>query len=140
VSEPAATAPAASPWPRRLAWLLPALAWAALIFWVSSQSNPFPRLTLRVSDKILHAIEYGALGVAVTWGLHRAWLALASAAAWAVVVGSAYGLTDEIHQAFVPHRSAELGDWAADTVGAALGALLAYAGLRWWRSRANLRA
>lgn len=35
-----------------------------------------------------------------------------------VVFSSLYGLSDEIHQAFVPGRSPEWGDWLADTAGA----------------------
>ena len=41
----------------------------------------------------------------------------------AVVTASAYGLTDEVHQAFVPLRDASWQDWLADTVGAALAAV-----------------
>jgi VanZ family protein len=63
---------------------------------------------------------------------------LPRAARWAALLGSLYGLTDEFHQRFVPHRSAELGDWAADTLGAALGALLAWLVLRRFGSRASI--
>jgi len=72
------------------------------------------------------------------WGLTRAGMATSSAGIWAVVLGSAYGLTDEIHQAFVPGRSADPRDWVADTAGAVLGALLAVAYLRRREARARL--
>lgn len=41
----------------------------------------------------------------------------------AVVLASAYGITDEIHQIFVPGRMCDPLDWAVDTAGAALGAV-----------------
>ena len=41
----------------------------------------------------------------------------------AVLLASAYGITDEIHQIFVPMRSCDPADWAVDTVAALIGAL-----------------
>ena len=48
---------------------------------------------------------------------------LMRAAAWAVVIASLYGVTDEIHQLFVAGRTATASDWLTDTVGAVAGAL-----------------
>ena len=48
----------------------------------------------------------------------------------AIVVASAYGVTDEFHQLFVPGRACDPVDWMVDTAGAALGALLAHVALR----------
>ena len=45
------------------------------------------------------------------------------AAAIASVAASLYGITDEIHQIFVPLRSCDPADWAVDTVAACLGAI-----------------
>lgn len=42
----------------------------------------------------------------------------------ATVLASAYGISDEIHQIFVPTRSCDPLDWVVDTVTALLGALL----------------
>ena len=41
----------------------PPLVYMALIFHFSSEPNPLPELTRRVSDTILHTIEYGGLAV-----------------------------------------------------------------------------
>lgn len=41
----------------------------------------------------------------------------------AVLVASLYGVTDEIHQLFVPGRFCDPVDWAVDTMGAFVGAL-----------------
>jgi VanZ family protein len=133
-------APPEDPPPRwwlALYWLLPAIAYAALIFWLSSQPNPLPRLSNRINDKLLHLVEYAAFAAVATWGLSHL-VRLPRAARWAALIGSFYGATDEFHQRFVPHRSADVADWLADTVGAALGALLAWLILRRWRSRASI--
>ena len=45
------------------------------------------------------------------------------AAVLAIVTASVYGLTDEVHQAFVPLREASWQDWLADTMGAVIGAI-----------------
>jgi VanZ family protein len=41
----------------------------------------------------------------------------------AILTASAYGLTDEVHQAFVPLREAGWQDWLADTIGATVAAV-----------------
>ena len=37
------------------------------------------------------------------------------------LLASLYGVSDEVHQAFVPFRNSSWLDWLADTVGAVLG-------------------
>jgi len=131
-----------APW-RRLAWLVPALGYAALMFWLSSLSNPLPFLPRAIFtfDKLLHAGEYAGLAFLLALGLDRVTsCGPACAAAVAVALGSFFGLTDELHQALVPGRSADLLDWAADTVGAAVGGILAAVVLRRWGTRASIRA
>lgn len=36
---------------------------------------------------------------------------------WSAVITIIYGITDEVHQYFVPNRSAEVQDWLADVIG-----------------------
>jgi len=130
-----------APTPRRLLWLLPALAYAALIFWLSHQPNPLPALTLEVSDKLLHAVEYAGLAALLVLGLtHLGTMGLRRAALLAVALAVAYGGTDELHQAFVPNRDASWLDWAADSTGALVGGILAVPFLRRWGARASIRA
>jgi len=129
------------PPPPRLAWILPAVAYSAVIFWLSHQPNPLPSLTAQLSDKLLHAVEYAGLAGLLALGLGRlrpdrlAWAALL-----AMALASAYGLTDELHQAFVPGRDASLLDWAFDGIGAVVGGILAVPCLRRWGSRASIPA
>ena len=44
-----------------------------------------------------------------------------------IIFTSLYAVTDEIHQIFVEGRSCELRDWAIDTLGAVLGAVMFWA-------------
>lgn len=77
-----------------------------------------------LSDKFLHIAAYAPLGVLVLRALTGGRLA---AITWpralaAVALSVLYGLTDEIHQLYVPGRTADPLDLLADGVGAALGA------------------
>lgn len=76
-----------------------------------------------------HFVEYLIFGGLLTNAL-RWHMSLRRAALLAIALASAYGVTDEIHQIFVPMRSCDLLDWAVDTVAGAAGALIACAILR----------
>lgn len=106
-----------------LAWV-PAAAWAAAIFLVSSRpSVAIPGFWS--ADKLLHFGAYALLGLLVSYGSDRSGMA----PRWAVAIGCLYGASDEIHQAFVPGRSADPADWAADALGVLAGTFV-YARLR----------
>jgi len=114
---------------RAAAGFLPALAFAALVFYLSSLENPLPALAGLLWDKALHATEYGALGALLAWPLAR--VAPRRAFALALLLASGYGASDELHQRYVPGRDADVRDWVADTAGGALGAAAAL----WLRRR-----
>ncbi|MEO8341360.1 MAG: VanZ family protein [Nitrospirota bacterium] len=107
----------------------PVALYAGMIFYLSAQSHPeeqLPSFLLKdVSDKVLHAVEYGILAVlccrAFRWAAGPAVARQAIVAA--IVAASVYGVTDEVHQFFVPFRESSWLDWLADTAGAAIGAL-----------------
>ena len=103
-------------------WLPPILYMLA-IFYVSSQSNPAPAVTAIVWDKLLHTTEYAGLALLLCRALRGEGLRWAAALAVAIVLASAYGASDEVHQRFVPQRDSDVRDWAADTVGASIGAI-----------------
>lgn len=138
--EGAAPRPAAG-WSRLRAWL-PPLAWAAAIAWESSRSNPLPPALEGIlsQDKLLHAAAYAALALLLARALWRTGVGARRWPAIAVALASAYGVTDEVHQLFVPNRSADPRDWVADTLGAAVAAALAALVLRWRGARARVRA
>ena len=115
-----------------LAWL-PALLYMLLIWWLSSQQVALPIDSIPLRDKGVHLAEYAVLGacfahaVAMTWpgrGLRGA------LTAWLLATG--FGLLDELHQAFVPGRSADILDLAADALGAAVAVIVV------WILRAHL--
>jgi VanZ family protein len=107
----------------------PVIGYAAVIFYFSSLPHPEDRLPdllfKQVSDKVLHMVEYAILGGlcyrAFRWASGP--MAAGRAVVLAILTASLYGLTDELHQVFVPAREAGWLDWLADTAGAAVGAV-----------------
>ncbi len=108
---------------------VPVALYAGAIFYLSAQSHPdeqLPSFLLEdISDKVLHAVEYAVLGGlcyrALRWGASGQ--VASHALLFAIVMASLYGMTDEVHQLFVPFRESSWQDWLADTIGAAIGAL-----------------
>jgi VanZ family protein len=107
---------------RFLVFKLPALAYMAFIFYMSS--GPVTSDTLNsFPDYFLHTAGYVALYVLVFWAVHEGihpspgrggfWLP--------AVVTVLYAISDEYHQSFIPSRDSSLGDLGADAAGALLG-------------------
>ena len=96
----------------------------ALIFFSSSVSDPgAPPGGL--SDKSAHVLAYAALGAALVRALaggsaRRVTRGCVLAAA---ALATAYGVTDEVHQSFVPERTPDAMDLLADAVGGLAGAV-----------------
>ena len=92
-----------------------------MIFYLSSQSYPdqrLPSFILGLSDKFLHACEYGILGIL----LYRAFTQTTTKAlsiGLSIICVIAFGISDEFHQWFVPQRQADVWDLVADTCGGA---------------------
>lgn len=130
---------------RAIAWILVA-AWALVIFLFSSRTSTGLVSDLGILSQVIqffkdmqaslfgpqvdvlspvaHFLEYMILGIVLTnalryhMPLRRAWVV-------ALIAAGAYGITDEIHQFFVPERMPDPIDWLIDTTGATLGAWLA---------------
>jgi VanZ family protein len=112
------------PFDRVMLWA-PVVAYMALIFWISSIAHPIT-LPEGPGDKGAHALLYAGLGVLVVRALAGGWrrpLTLMGALA-AVLICTAYGITDEFHQRFVPPREADVLDVAADAAGAIAAVML----------------
>jgi VanZ family protein len=110
---------------RARVWV-PVVLWAGLIFGLSSIPSLASGLGTwdDVLRKLAHAGEFAVLG---------AFLQRATASApVAILLGSAYAATDEVHQRFVEGRVGSPVDWAIDTAGVAIGVYLL---LRWRRRR-----
>lgn len=110
----------------RKATLAVAGVYLALTFYLGSTPQELVQYAFRAQDKVSHLVFFGLMQ----------WTHLAAAEAWlprfafgrlrlgAVLSATAVGGLLEVWQAFLPHRSAEGLDLAADALGAALFALL----------------
>lgn len=76
--------------------------------------------SISTSDKLLHALAYTGLSFLLAWALPTLGNRLIHVT-WAAVIAFAYGCMDEFTQLFVPSRSCDIWDLAADCVGIALG-------------------
>jgi VanZ family protein len=77
------------------------------------------------TDKLLHVLAYLILGSLLLRAAHGGVTSLRpwpTAVAFALTV--AYGVSDELHQIFVPGRVASVADGIADAVGAGLAIML----------------
>jgi VanZ family protein len=121
---------------RFIRYQLPACLWAILIFALSSVPRLPPPPEMRITDKIYHFVEFFIFGFL----LARVFLNMSAqgkehkAVFLAAALGIFWGVTDEIHQAFVPGRDACAWDVLADAVG-----VLSVSALIWWRRKKVIR-
>jgi VanZ family protein len=102
----------------------------ALVFWLSAQPS-LPRVTDRLGDLPSiagHVVEYAVLALLLQRVLIGAPSVVnnsgfARASRWAFVIAVAYGVTDEVHQRWVPGRHMDPFDLFTDAA-AAVAALL----------------
>ena len=93
----------------------------AVIFFMSSLEQP--PLPPGVSDKPAHALGYLGFGIVIARALAGALpprITLPEALI-GLALASLYGVTDEVHQHFVPGRTADIADWYSDSIGSAIG-------------------
>jgi len=111
----------------RLFWLywFPVIVYCAAIFIQSAYPSPEGLSVFQFSDKILHFLGYALLG-----GLFfRALLKVSPrrgvlrVIVFSVAATTLYGMSDEIHQAFVADRMADGMDVVADFAGGIFGTL-----------------
>ncbi|MFQ5862844.1 MAG: VanZ family protein [Candidatus Brocadiales bacterium] len=115
-------------------WLrwLPVILYASLIFWASSKpTTPIPPIPLPHADKGIHFVEFAILCYLICWAQGPPGRNVKKSMLLAILITSAYGITDEYHQSFTPLRQPEVGDWVADTFGAVA------AGLFWLKPRSR---
>ncbi len=104
----------------------PAIFIAAGIFIISSISNPsVPDLGFDWQDKIYHSLAYFVFGLSLIRAVFHYKKNYDFALRISIIFGILYGITDEIHQAFVPGRNSSIGDMAANALGVLLAAAVA---------------
>lgn len=121
----------------KLRYVLLTAAYCLLIFGLSSRPHlPDVGFSIPHLDKLVHAMIYGGLAAVVSLGMRwsgkrpHGWMRFIAPVLFAVL----YGITDEVHQRFVPNRHFDLFDLLADGVGALLVQTVLW---RWWRRKAS---
>lgn len=91
---------------------------------------PLPGLSRDTTAIAGHLAVYGLLAATVWWSAEGRVATSGRRLVLAFLLVMTYGVIDEIHQRFVPGRTASTGDLVVDAVGA-IGVLLPL----WWRER-----
>lgn len=105
---------------------LPLTAYCLLIYIQSDYPSPENLPSFAFMDKVLHFVAYGVMGVL----FYRAYQTLRLKNRRYILIllsmisASLYGISDEIHQYFIPLRNADLLDATADILGAVCGVYL----------------
>lgn len=120
----------------RARYFIATVLYCGLIFALSSDSHP-PAFALpwqmQGLDKVCHAILYAGLGSIVSVGMRRSGKPVS---VWAqcfvpIIFAFLYGISDEIHQIYVPNRTFDFGDMLADLAGPTMAQMvLCY---QYWR-------
>jgi len=104
------------------------IAWLLIIF---IQSNfpaiELPKVEVISADKVIHMGVFALLTALCYISLihiEKQNMFSAKPLMWSFIICVLYGASDEIHQYFVPNRSAEAGDWIADVLGVIIAVLL----------------
>ena len=108
-----------------LIFWLPVLLYCVVIFIQSAYPSVVQLQDVPFGDKYLHFTGYALLGILFfrafrsSHGGNRLFMV----ALLSISASTAYGISDEIHQYFVPCRSADVMDALADMVGSGMGVL-----------------
>ena len=107
-----------------------AVGWMMLIFILSSQPS-LPAVSFFLgADLLLHAVFYAILCVFLARSFTDPRIRNWNRVILLTVLVTAYGITDEYHQFFVPGRNVSIWDVLADGVGGFLAAAMLF-----WRDR-----
>ena len=116
-----------------LLYWLPPIVYCLAIFIQSSFPGPKQMPDVRFFDKLLHFAAYALLGIL----FYRAYdtLPLDDNHKLLIIISilsaTLYGISDEIHQYFIPSRHADILDGIANTLGSICGVCLCH----WWKVR-----
>ena len=118
-------------------YLAATIAYCAFLYYLSSVSSFPVEPPFEHFDKVVHFCLYSGLSAVVAVGLQHAShrYSVRMLIIIPVAFSALYGMTDEIHQLFVPSRNFAIGDMIADAIGALAAATLFLFFYRWKRSR-----
>lgn len=105
---------------------LPVIVLCLFIFWQSSYPGIITKPLFPYDDKVLHFSAWAFLAFLLARYL------IAEKPSWSlkkikiitILFACLFGLSDEIHQAFVPSRDGSAGDFLADCAGSIFGCLM----------------
>jgi VanZ family protein len=98
-------------------WIAPLL-YMVLIFYLSSSPLPIKIPTFSLFDKVMHVLEYAILSAFIYLALRKSSLTRYQLLGLVFAISFLYGISDEIHQYFIPGREADLFDVMANGIGA----------------------
>jgi VanZ family protein len=118
-----------------LKFWFPVLFYCCIIFGASAVPSVQLQGEIPYLDKVIHALEYGILGVLFARAVRVTSLYASLPLVFAITLYFVvfYGVTDEFHQSFVQGRSSDFDDLMADTIGGAIGAV----GYLFWQRKNN---
>ena len=108
---------------RRQLYLALWVGWVALTFVLTSIPNPTFEVPVPGIDKLEHLAFYGVMGFFFALWRRVSGASGRSAVVQALLFAALVGGVDEVHQHWIPGRTADPLDWLADTAGAGCGAL-----------------
>ena len=95
---------------------IPLLLLSIVIFYFSHQEQVVtPDLGFTWQDKLFHFSAFLVYGLFIQFGFRH--IEVKYKTIIVILIGSLYGLSDELHQYFIPGRFTEFYDWLADTLG-----------------------
>lgn len=99
-----------------------------VLYWIilfTATTLPGPQLPdIHLGDKIEHFSAFFILSILLNLTLifqRKSYLLFKFATLVTVIICLSYGAIDELHQMFIPGRSADIRDWLADSTGVILG-------------------
>ncbi|MCL2136527.1 MAG: VanZ family protein [Coriobacteriia bacterium] len=95
---------------------------AIAIFVMSSLPGSFYPPHPEYLNIMVHLAAYCLLAALLTFSFNSPARKLWIAGLLAIILASVYGVSDEVHQYFVPGRNTDVFDWLTDTAGAIIGA------------------
>lgn len=108
---------------RKRLYLVLLLLWASLTFLLTSLPNTDLPLRFRFADKAAHLGFYAVMGILCGLWRRASGVPAGRAILQSLLFVAVAGAVDEVHQHFVPGRTMELADWAADLLGGGGGGL-----------------
>ena len=105
---------------------IPAIVWASFILILTSiPTLSAPSLGIDFEDKLYHFIVYFVFGLLLARaGMQRQNSRMTVGLFYAFLMGTTFGVLDELHQTFIPGRTCDFWDATADAIGILAGVLV----------------